>query len=141
MRGIAEPGGQARWRALAGGAPVQEERRSAWFVKGAGEAFRSALAAISQPWQRAGWCCAACAPQPDKTARVERFRRCPGGDGKSVFVCWQNCCVMRCAMVDTAQVAVLIWRHHATPSVQCPEGKASQDHPAAMDSNRGANRF
>lgn len=25
--------------------------------------------------------------QPDKWRLMERFRRCPGGDGKSVFVC------------------------------------------------------
>jgi hypothetical protein len=43
-------------------------------------------------------------------------------------------------VVDTAQVVVLIWRNHATPLVQCLEGKVSQDHPA-MDNNRGGNLY
>ena len=120
---------------MAGGAPVQEERRSAWFVKGAGEAFRSALAAISQPWQRAGVVLPAFRNQTKR-------RAWSGSDVVLVEMAspfsYDDCCVVRCAVVDTAQVAVLIWRNHATPLVQCPEGKASQDYPA-MD--RGGNRF
>jgi hypothetical protein len=119
------------------GAPVQEERRSAWFVKGAGEAFRSALAPISHGSGRG--------------CRLRSATRRNDARGAVQTLSWwrwqvcfrmlaDDCCVVRCAVVDTAQVVVLIWRNHATPLVQCLEGKASQDHPA-MDNNRGGNLY